>query len=118
MIDQELQKLWRQQLGILVESPVVVARRLMLFSQPFWSLETAQEYQRMYWEKYLAAQQLTMSWASFCMHAGQSLLLAPEMPTPHAYYRWAGKTAQAANRALSPVSRRVHNNRIRLSKRR
>ncbi len=115
MLEKELHRFWQQQLTILSESPVVMAQRLMLFSQPFWSLETAQEYQRMYWEKYLAAQQWTMAWTSFCLHAGQSLFW--QLPSPRNYYHWVDATAKAANHALFPVSRRVHSNRLRLGRR-
>lgn len=116
MLEKELNRFWEQQFAILSESPVVMAQRMMLFSQPFWSVGTALEYQRMYWEKYLAAQQWGMAWASFCLHAGHKMFWQGMVPTPCTYYRWAGETAKTANRALSSVSSVVRKNRVRLSK--
>lgn len=115
MLQHELHKLWQQQLAILSEAPIVISHRLMLFSQPIWSLATAQEYQQMYWEKYQATQELMLTWAQFLI-SPQNTDILTHWQSPSRYYHWINTTTKTANQALRPVSSRVRANKRRLSR--
>ena len=108
-------RLLKQQMTILNESPQVMAKRITMFSQPLWTWNVFVEYQRMYLEKIVAMQELWYQWAKFFFSPANTRMLS-QVPSINTYYRWLNDSTRAANRALYPVSRRVHANQRRLSK--
>lgn len=111
-----LQQLWLQNLQICTEAPQVINQRLSLFSQPWWSAATLIEYQRMYWEKVAAMQEMGATWCLFLGSLQQYSQLW-DVRRPYRYQQWLHDSVSTANRSLYPFSRRVHANKRRLQKR-
>ncbi len=111
----EPEKLLKQQQTILTEAPLVLMNRIQMFSQPVWTWHTMLEFQRMYLEKVAAMSELWYKWMQFYLSPANTRMWA-QLPDPKSYYKWIDDSTRAANRALYPVSSRVHVNKRRLSR--